>query len=159
MVGAVEVVPRARGDERGGYRTRTPERQACADWLRYLHTFAQPVLVRIARYPTDYERYSNGTFRDRGHVRSHIELAERGRVYDVYERSACRNRDDSPKERDKLGDLGDDFCHWLFCRAQAASRGQQGTNFPESFIRCPMHNGHQPVTGKERRELFVGDAL
>ena len=49
-------------------------------------------------------------------------------------------------EGDQLGELGRDVCHRLFCSAQAASRGEQGADFAESFIRRVVHDGNELVT-------------
>ena len=62
-------------------------------------------------------------------------------------------------EGDQLGELGRDVCHRLFCSAQAGSRGEQGADFAESFIRRVVHDGNEPVTREECRKFFVGDAL
>ena len=59
----------------------------------------------------------------------------------------------------QLGDLGRDVRHWIFCSVQAASRGEQGADIAESFIRRVVHDGNELVTRQECRKLFVGDAL
>jgi hypothetical protein len=55
--------------------------------------------------------------------------------------------------------LAGDVCHRLFCGAQATSRGEQGANFAESFIRRLVHNGNETLTREECRKFFVGDAF
>ena len=49
-------------------------------------------------------------------------------------------------EGDQLGELGRDVCHRIFCSTQAASRGEQGADFAESFVRRAMHDGDEQVT-------------
>ena len=44
-------------------------------------------------------------------------------------------------EGDQLGQLGRDDCHRIFLSIQAVSRGKQGTDFAESFVRRAVHNG------------------
>jgi hypothetical protein len=60
---------------------------------------------------------------------------------------------------DQIGKLGRDVRHRLFCRAQAASRGEQGANFAESFKRRLVHHGNETLTREECRKFFVGDAF
>ena len=64
-----------------------------------------------------------------------------------------------PLDGDQLGQLGCDVCHRLFCGAQAGSRGQQGADFAESFIRRLVHDRNELLTREECRKFFVGDAL